>query len=108
VKSSQTIDALREFFARNGDRAFLVSEVAVAVQGRSDSESDVLDALEELTAIGEVFSRTFPVRDPHLAFSSLQFVAAVSAPVNSRQAEMHTQKAYQAWLRDWLSSHRCC
>jgi hypothetical protein len=107
MSSAQTAEAVRNFLKENGDRAFLISEVVVAVQSLSGGEAEVLGVIDDLADKGEVFSRLFPVRDPHLAFTSLQFVAAVHPAGNSRRAEINTERAYQSWLRQWLSSHRC-
>ncbi len=107
MTSSRTLETVRDFLWTHDDCAFLVSEVAAAVRDRIGSESELSDALAQLAECGEVFSRTFPVRDPHLAFTSLQFVAAVKGPEHAREAEMRTNKAYQDWLRLWLASHRC-
>ena len=70
----------------------------------SRSEEEVLGAIDALAERGEVVSRSFPVRDPHLAFSSLRFVAAVDPAAGARQADVHTERAYRSWLREWLSS----
>ena len=101
------VDAVRDFLRSNSSRAFLVSEVVAGVRPAERDETKVLGAIKDLADRGEIVSRQFAVRDPHLAFDSLQFVAAVE-PAGSRQAELNTARAYQAWLRDWLSSHRCC
>jgi hypothetical protein len=108
MNPDQTTEAVRRFLAANSDRAFLVSEVVAATRSLSANEGDVLGAIEQLAEKGEVVSRLFPVRDPHLAFSSLRFVAAVDPVAGARQADVHTERAYQSWLREWLSSHRCC
>lgn len=102
-----TVETVRTFLRTNGDRAHLVSEVVMAARSQPGLESEVLGAIEDLAAAGEVFSRSFSVRDPHLAFTSLQFVTAVGPAEDSRQAELRTERAYQAWLREWVSSHRC-
>ena len=107
MTSPPVVDAVRHFLESNSDRAFLVSEVVAGVRPMERDEAEVLGAIKDLAERGEVVSRRFAVRDPHLAFDNLQFVAAVE-PVGSRQAEINTQRAYQAWLRAWLSSHRCC
>jgi hypothetical protein len=107
MNSAQTTEAVRNFLRANGDRAFLISEVVAAVRSLSGGEAEVLGAIDDLADKGEIFSRLFPVRDPHLAFTSLRFVAAVHPAGSSRQAEINTQRAYQSWLREWLSSHRC-
>ena len=107
MNSSRTTEAVLEFLTTNSDRAFLISEVVAAVRARSDGEIEVVGAVNELADKGKVFSRLFPVSDPHLAFTSLQFVAAVDSSGDSRQAQLRTERAFQAWLREWLSSHRC-
>jgi hypothetical protein len=108
MNPDQTTEAVWRFLTSNRDRAFLVSEVVAAARSPSGSEEEVLGAIDALAERGEVVSRSFPVRDPHLAFSSLRFVAAVDPAAGARQADVHTERAYQSWLREWLSSHRCC
>ena len=78
MSPDQTTEAVRRFLAANSDRAFLVSEVVAATSvSVRPARSEVLGAIEQLAEKGEAVSRLFPVRDPHLAFSSLRFVAAV-------------------------------
>jgi hypothetical protein len=108
MSSSETIEAVRRFLTFHCDRAFLISEVVAAVRPTSPSEDEVLGAVDDLAGRGEVVSRLFHVHDPHLAFSSLRFVAAIDPAAGARDADLHTERAYQAWLREWLSSHRCC
>src|SRR5579884_2231457 len=107
MTSPDATDPVWQFLSRNGGRAFLLSEVAAAVRAQVPSEPDVAAAVEQLAIQGKIVSRAFPVRDRHLAFSSLQFVAAVNPQLEMRDADLLTQKAYQRWLSDWLSSHRC-
>jgi hypothetical protein len=107
MSPTQTAEAVRSFLRSNRDRAFLVSEIVAGVRPHSSDEAEVLNVIDDLAERGEIFSRLFPVRDPHLAFSSLRFVAAVDPVAGARQAELHTERAYQSWLREWLSSHRC-
>ena len=101
-------EAVRQFLSRNTQRAFLLSEVVARVRARIPSEPDIVDAVKRLNDEGEVILRSFPVRDPHLAFDSLEFVATIEPIAGARGAELLTQKAYKSWLSDWLSSHRCC
>jgi hypothetical protein len=101
-------DAVRQFLSANPHRAFLLSEVVARVRARVPNEPDVVNAVQHLSDEGAVILRSFPVRDPHLAFDRLEFVAAIEPSAGARGAELLTQQAYKSWLSDWLSSHRCC
>ena len=103
----QAIQAVRNFLFANCDRAFLVSEIAAALRPAAKDEAQVIGAVDYLAENGEAVSRLFAVSDPHLAFSSLRFVSGIGPAGSARQAELNTEKAYQAWLRQWLGSHRC-
>ena len=82
----------------------------VGVRPAEVAESDVTRSLKEMADGGEVVWRSFPIQDPHLAFDRLDFVAPVTDDGSEqarRDAELAAERAYNAWLGEWLASHRC-
>jgi hypothetical protein len=105
-----TLEPVRTFLHSSSGQSFLVSEVVVSLRTAGLTEVDVVAALRELERRGEAVWRSFPMRDPHLAYDSLEFVAGVdfSGTEDARhQAELATQRGFRNWLQAWLSGHRC-
>lgn len=107
MTASSPADSLRAFLADRGG-GLLISEVVAGLRPAGLDEAVVLATLKQLAETGAVVWRSFPVRDPHLAFTALDFVAAVAPGGDGRQAaERAVEKAFENWLRSWLSGHRC-
>jgi hypothetical protein len=88
-------------FADRDAQALFVTELqfaTAAVLTRSD-----LDAvLSRMAADGSLIVVQKPAPDPHLAGTDLRIVA----PASARAAGV-IEDTWRAWLREFLSSHRC-
>lgn len=100
------IDALRS----RSKKARFMTEVFASLQRRNVGSDEVERALTELEAEGVVMIRNHYCADPHLAGVDLRIVAIVdgSADENPQLSAIHEiDNAWDKWLADYLSNHRC-
>ena len=100
------IDALRN----RAKKARFTTELAVALGRANIGKEQMEQALTELEAEGGVMIRNHFCADPHLAGVDLRIVAIVdgSADENPQLSAIHEiDNAWDKWLADYLSNHRC-
>lgn len=100
------IDALHN----RAKKARFVTELAVTL-GRMNIEKDRMEqALTELETAGVLMIRDHFCADPHLVGVDLRVVALVES-VEGADAHMRAireiDSAWDKWLADYLSNHRC-
>jgi hypothetical protein len=100
------IDALHN----RAKKARFITELA-ATLGRLNIEKDRMEqALTELENEGVVMIRDHFCADPHLVAVDLRVVALVES-AEGADAQMHAiheiDSAWDKWLADYLSNHRC-
>ncbi len=94
-------EAIVDVFGRRSAAALFVTELQYGIVPRREPE-EFAAALARLVERGELIIVTKPAPDVHLADADLRIAARV-AP----HAEAAIEAAWHAWLRDFLSSHRC-
>ena len=102
--------AVTELLRSRSKKARFVTEVSASLQRSNVSVEEVERALAELEAEGAVMIRDHYCADPHLASTDLRIVAVVnsSAGADSQlDAIREIDSAWDKWLADYLSNHRC-
>lgn len=93
--------AILDVFDQRAAAALFVTEVQYGIVPRPDP-AEFAAALERLAERGEIIIVTKPAPDVHLEDADLRIVAR-RAP----GAETAIEAAWNGWLRDFLSTHRC-
>ena len=94
-------EAIVDVFERRAAAALFVTEVQYGiVPPREPAEFSA--ALERLVKRGEIIIVTKPAPDVHLADADLRIVARVAPDAGNA-----IESAWQSWLADFLSTHRC-
>lgn len=106
-RSETSRAAVAEFLRSRSEQACFLSEVAAALGGR---EVEVETRLRELHNEGEAWLEEFVGPDPHLPARIL--VASAIDPKLPRgpardAARTRTHRAFDAWFRECLMTHRC-
>jgi hypothetical protein len=101
---------LTDLLRSRSKKARFMTEVYAAMRrlGAGGEETD--RALAELESEGTVMMRDHFCADPHLAGVDLRIVAIVdgSADENPQLSAIHEiDNAWDKWLADYLSNHRC-
>jgi hypothetical protein len=100
------IDALRS----RSKKARFVTELAAALARAAIGKDQMEQALAELQAEGTVMIRDNFCADPHLASVDLRVVALVES-VDGADAQLSAireiDSAWDKWLGEYLSNHRC-
>jgi hypothetical protein len=91
-------------------KARFITEVCASLQRSNVRAEDVERALSDLEAEGLVMIRDHYCGDPHLVGVDLRIVALMESaegedPQTSAIREIDT--AWDKWLADYLSNHRC-
>jgi len=94
-------EAIADVFERNSAAALFVTEVQYGIAPRRDP-AEFAAALARLAERGEIIIVTKPAPDVHLADADLRIVARVGPGAGAA-----IEAAWQRWLRDFLSTHRC-
>jgi hypothetical protein len=94
-------EAIVDVFERRSEPALFVTEVQYGISPQRDP-AEFAAALERLVERGEIIIVTKPAPDIHLADADLRIVTR-PAP----DAEVAIEAAWNGWLRDFLSTHRC-
>jgi hypothetical protein len=93
--------AILDVFDRRAAAALFVTEVQYGIVPPRDP-AEFAAALEQLVKRGEIVIVNKPAPDVHLADADLRIAARV-AP----DAGIAIETAWQRWLADFLSTHRC-
>ena len=100
------IDALRS----RSKKARFVTELAAVLARAAIGKEQMEQALAELQAEGAVMIRDNFCADPHLASVDLRVVALVES-VDGADAQLSAireiDEAWNKWLGEYLSNHRC-
>ena len=100
------IDALRN----RAKKARFTTELAAALQRARIGKEEMEQALAELQTEGVVMIRDNFCADPHLAGVDLRVVALVES-VDGADAQLSAireiDEAWNKWLGEYLSNHRC-
>lgn len=110
TKADRSRAAILEFLRSRGAEACFLSEVVVSL-GDPGLRSEEAEAhLRQLHAEGQVWLEEFVAPDPHLPSRIL--VASVidpSPPAGAGRdaAISRVQRAFEAWFREFLMTHRC-
>ena len=100
------IDALRN----RAKKARFTTELAAALQRASVGKEEMEQALADLQAQGVVMIRDNFCADPHLAGVDLRVVALVES-IDGADPQLSAIRliddAWNKWLGEYLSNHRC-
>ncbi|HEV8022765.1 MAG TPA: hypothetical protein VGP41_15935 [Candidatus Lustribacter sp.] len=94
-------EAIVDVFERRAAAALFVTEVQYGLVPPRDP-SEFAAALEQLVQRGEIIIVTKPAPDVHLADADLRIAARVAPGAGNA-----IETAWQSWLADFLSTHRC-
>jgi DNA-binding IclR family transcriptional regulator len=99
-----------ELLRSRSKKARFVTEVSALLQRSNLSAEEVERVLAELEAEGGVMIRDHYCADPHLASVDLRIVAVVDSSAGADpqlDAIREIDSAWDKWLADYLSNHRC-
>ena len=102
--------ALIDLLRSRSKKARFMTEVYAAMRRLRAGTEETDRALAELESEGTVMMRNHFCADPHLAGVDLRIVAIVdgSADENPQLSAIHEiDNAWDKWLADYLSNHRC-
>ena len=102
--------AVIELLRSRSKKARFVTEVSALLQRSNMGVEEVERALAELEAEGAVMIRDHYCADPHLASTDLRIVAVVDSGEGAdpqMSAIREIDSAWDKWLADYLSNHRC-
>ncbi len=102
--------AVIELLRSRSKKARFVTEVSALLQRSNMGVEEVERALAELEAEGAVMIRDHYCADPHLASVDLRIVAVVDSRAGADpqlDAIREIDSAWDKWLADYLSNHRC-
>jgi hypothetical protein len=108
--SDKTRRAVIELLRSRSKKARFITEVAASLQGSKVSAEEVERALSDLEAEGLVMIRDHYCADPHLVGVDLRVVAFVYRAEGEdpeTTAIREIDSAWDKWLADYLSNHRC-
>ena len=95
-------EAIVDVFERRSAAALFITEIQYGIVPPRDP-AEFFAALDHLASRGELIIVTKPAPDPHLVDADLRIVARVSP-----DAAGAIEVAWNEWMRDFLSQHRCC
>jgi|SRR5713226_5112887 len=102
--------AIIELLRGRSRKARFLTEVSASLQRSNVNARELERALTELEAEGTVMIRNHFCADPHLAGVDLRIVAIVESVEGTDpqlSAIREIDNAWDKWLADYLSNHRC-
>ena len=104
--------AIREALARGQGTARFVAEIAEGLRGAGADPEEIEQAFKALERDGTVVVRTNACADPHLEGRDLRLAALVQvSPCDCEDstgaAVIAIEKAWERWLDDSRTNHRC-
>ncbi len=102
--------AIIELLRGRSRKARFLTEVSASLQRSNVNARELERALTELEAEGAVMIRNHFCADPHLAGVDLRIVAIVESVEGTDpqlSAIREIDNAWDKWLADYLSNHRC-
>ena len=103
---TQLGDRILDALKRREPSAALVLEVAAALRP-APNPVQVDAALSQLADQGKALVIEHAAPDVHLEQTDLRVVAALTAQTNEAEALAAGDSVWNAWLRAFLSTHRC-